>query len=322
MLDLDNLRNVKLSKSPKAQRFVGRLMRHLDYKLPKKTEIEFEGLDNLPTDRPIFLAMNHTDRFNYWPLQLGLHLEKKGYTATWVKGKYYENSVMARFLGSVNGIPLPSRGYVITTQFRDQLGRPPEAEEYRALRTLINAGAWDAAPTPEARQFVDSKGGDAAFTRWFEDLWADMMAEVVAINRRAFDLGLYVLVFPQGTRSIKLSKGHVGLAQMSQHLGADIVPIGCNGSDRLYPGNSPLSKGGRVLYRVGEPLTLDGEAIGQYRIQDHFVPFSRSAEELHGDKFRAITDVMMDRINDLLDPEYQYSEDQASDGVEAMNRFI
>lgn len=36
-----------------------------------------------------------------------------------VKGKYYENPFIAAFMDSMNNIPLPSRGYVITTRFRE-----------------------------------------------------------------------------------------------------------------------------------------------------------------------------------------------------------
>ncbi|MFN3201352.1 MAG: lysophospholipid acyltransferase family protein [Bradymonadia bacterium] len=323
MIDPDYLRTVKLTGDAKFMRLVGRFLRHVDHRIPKKTKVTFEHLERLPPPgRPIILAMNHTDRFNYWPLQLGLHMQKKGLTATWVKGKYYENKVMASFLSACNGIPLPSRGYVITTEFRRIAERPPESDEYRSLRTLVDEGAWDGDFTSMARRFVNAHGGPEAFKVWFEDLWSRMIEEVTRLNQRAFQLGLYLLVFPQGTRSIRLSRGQIGLVQMAQHLNADIVPVGCNGSDKLYPGNSPFSKGGTVHYRIGEPMKLDSEDLAQFRVHEPFVPFSPAAKEKHGDKFRGLTDLMMDRINDLLDPEYQFSDDQSSDGVKEMNRFV
>jgi len=150
-----------------------------------------------------------------------------------------------------------------------------------------------------------------------------MMAQVTRLTREALDRHrLNVLVFPQGTRSKRLPKGHTGLVQMAQHLGRTIIPVGCNGSDEAYPGSSPFSKGGHLVYRIGQPLAIDGPELLPHRVTTPFTPFSSEATEAHGEEFRAATDVVMDRINDLLDPEYQYSPDKASDGVEEISRFV
>ena len=74
---------------------------------------------SLEPGRSTILAMNHTDRYNYWPFQFQLWRQGRGFTATWVKGKYYENPFIAAFMDANNNIPLPSRGYVITTRFRE-----------------------------------------------------------------------------------------------------------------------------------------------------------------------------------------------------------
>ena len=93
---------------------------------------------------------------------------------------------------------------------------------------------------------------------------------------------------------------------MTQKLGLDIVPVGCNGSDKCYPGNTPFSRGGTITYKIGKPIEIEGPEIKQYRITENFIPFSRKAEEQYGQRFRAITDIVMERINSLLDPEYQF----------------
>ena len=112
------------------------------------------------------------------------------------------------------------------------------------------------------------------------------------------------------------------MSTRAMHLGAAIVPIGCNGSDRVYPGNAPFAKGGRIVYRFGPPLLPDGPELAPFRVQQAFRPLSREASREHGAAFQAATDVLMERINDLLDPPYQWSSDQTSDGVGGVDRFM
>ena len=326
MLDLERLRRIKLSREPLGQRIVANLLLLPDYTFPRRTEIVLEGAHNLPSEGPTFLAMNHTDRYNYWPLQYRLYREGLGFTATWVKGKYYENAFIARFMEATNNIPLPSRGYVITTEFRKQHQRLPEQHEYRVLRDLVDGERGDdAAELPEGKSAaVRALVGDnvRAFLARFDALFAAMIDEVIALNRQAAcELGLYVLVFPEGTRQKRIGQGHAGLAQMTQHLGATIVPIGCNGSDRLYPGNSPLSKGGRVLYRIGEPLRVDGPELAPHRVPEHVKPLSAESAR-YEPQYRAITDVVMARIAELVDDEYKPRTGVASDATQGSARFV
>lgn len=326
MLDLERLRRIKLHRRPIGQRLVAELVLRADYRFPRKTEIVLEGVDNIPRDRGVYFAMNHTDRYNYWPFQYQMY--RRGdlrFTATWVKGKYYENRLMAAFLDANNNIPLPSRGYVITTEFRKAMKRVPSEDEYRVLRELIDGERRvdDAtAMPPGLADFLTREGGAERFVERFENHFAAMMGEVVRLTMSALDeLDLNVLVFPQGTRSRRLSRGHTGLMHMAQHTGHAIVPVGCNGSDLAYPGGSPFSKGGRIVYRIGRPLELDGPELGEHRVRERYVPFSRDTQPLEP-RFAAATAVVMDHIDALLDPEYRYSEDQQSDGVKSGRRFL
>lgn len=328
MLDLARLQKIRLRKRPPMQILIAQLILRFDYALPRPTHILLEGTENIPRDRGVFFAMNHTDRYNYWPFQYQLYRQGGNrFTATWVKGKYYENWAMGAFMDSANNIPLPSRGYVITTEFRKAHARVPKEEEYRALRDLVDGSATpeEAAMSggPAVRALLDKGGPAASFPQRFDALFAEMMAQVTRLTRAAlFDLDLNVLVFPQGTRSKRLPKGHSGLMQMAQHLGCAIVPVGCNGSDKAYPGGSPFSKGGRLVYRIGKPLELDGPELAPHRVLTPFVPFSQAASDAHGAQLHAATDIVMDHINQLLDPEYQYADEKTSDGVEAMSRFV
>ncbi len=42
----------------------------------------------------------------------------------------------------------------------------------------------------------------------------------------------------------------------------------------------------------------------------------------HREAFQSMTDVVMDHINELVDPEYRYSQDRSSDGVSGVERFV
>ena len=325
MLDLDRLKKIKLYTRPLGQRLVANLMLRADYRFPKKTEIVLEGVENIPRDRGVYFAMNHTDRFNYWPFQYAMY--RRGdlrFTATWVKGKYYENKWLGAFLDNNNNIPLPSRGYVITTEFRKAMKRVPSENEYRALRSLVDGDGPEALAIggPAIHDFMTRHGSADQFLERFETLFSAMMNEVVRLTRKALEeVQLNILVFPQGTRSKRLSKGHNGLMQMAQHTGHAIVPVGCNGSDFAYPGGSPFSKGGRVVYRIGKPLELDGPELRTFRVTEPYVPFSNASKPFE-ERFSGATAVVMQHINGLLDPEYQFSTDLASDGVEGAKRFV
>lgn len=319
MLDLERLRKLHISRKPWGQLAVANLGLSWDYRLPRRTRIDMEQLDNLP-QRPAMLAMNHTDRYNYWPLQYQLYRARKQFCCAWVKGKYYESAMMGWFMDRCDNIPLPSRGYVLTTEFRRGVGRTPDESEYRALRDLVD-GDGVVAPPPEVRRFLERRGGAEAFRNDYEILWVAMAREVERLSGEAIEAGHHLMVFPQGTRSIRLSKGHVGMMQIVQRLGIDVVPVGCNGSDKVYPGGKPFARGGHIVYRFGEALSIDGPELGPHRVTQEYTPFTPSANPFR-ERFQAATDLVMDRINGLLDPEYQFSADGSSDGVAGVNRFV
>jgi len=323
MLTLERIRSIELSARPKGQLVMASFLLNLDYRLPRPTEIVVEGIENILEAGPCFLAMNHTDRYNYWPFQCQLHLHGR-YTTTWVKGKYYDSALTGWFMDVMGQVPLASRGYVIATAWKQAGLGPLDGDTYRALRDVVDGKA----PVEHALarggmtvEFVRRHGGQG-FAETIQARFLALMDEVMRLNRQAFDLGLYVLVFPQGTRSRRLSRGHTGMMQVAQHLGLPVVPIGCSGSDQVYPGNLPFAKGGRVVYRCGPALQLDGPELGAHRVTAPFMPLTIAATAAHGDAFQAATDVVMDHINDLVDPEYRYAEDKVSDGVSGVDRFV
>ena len=294
-----------------------------NYMLPPKVDVQFEGLENIPTDRPVCFAMNHTDRYNCWPFQWHLLRTRKEFTVTWVKAKYYQNIFLRKFLLSTSNIPLASRGYVISSHFKEQIGRSPTHQEYRFIRNLLD-GRLDIdeeimlQATSECRQFLAPTP-----TQQLQQLNTEfniLSEEVVKLNQRALDLGHHILIFPQGTRSKRLLSGHTGLAQMTQRLKLDIVPIGCMGSERCYDRNIPWARSGSIRYRIGKPLTIMGDKLSPHNIQESFTPFSLDAQLRFGNRFRKITDIVMDEINDLLDEDYRY-DPEATQSVDT-KRFL
>lgn len=331
MLDLDRLDRIRLSARPFFQRFVAGALLTPNYELPPRVKIDLEGADRVP-EEPVIFAMNHTDRFNYWPFQYAWWRRRGRFTATWVKGKYYETPAVGMFMELTNNIPTVSRGYLITKDLLATLGRRPSDAEYEALRALVDAAAKGEELEPDAvidrailtrprsmfgRRFDPKK---ESYARAIEELFRRMMRRFVELNEEARELGLDLLIFPQGTRSIRLSRGHVGLSQIAMHLDRPVVPVGCSGSDRVYPSSSPIARPGRVVYRFGDPIRRDDAAA--WVPTGSFEPFTAEAEAKHQPAFQAFVDDVMQRIDGLVDEPYRFSADGASHGVEGSDRFV
>ncbi|MFB6351324.1 MAG: lysophospholipid acyltransferase family protein [Bradymonadaceae bacterium] len=341
MLDLQRMHHIELSGNPNGQKFLATVMLRPNYQSFPGVDIALEGTDNLP-DEPVIYAMNHTDRYNYWPFQYRLWQDLGRFTATWVKGKYYQNPFMGKFMEWMNNIPVVSRGYLIGRDFKNVTGERPSDEQYRALRRLVNRSAVAAIERAEAGERPAEAELAAIPEAIFEQprsllgldykpdrhRWADRLMEVfeammerfVDLNGEALRKGLDLLVFPQGTRSIRLSRGRIGLAQIALFYDETVVPVGCNGSDRVYPGDSPLAQSGDIVYRIGEPI--GAEERTEFAIEESFEPFTPAAEHRYRDRFQGYVDLVMERINGLLDPRYQFDDEKTSDGVDGARRFV
>ena len=326
MLDLPRMERIRLTARPRVQRVVGWSLLAPNYELPPRVRIDLEHIDRLP-DYPVVFAMNHTDRYNYWPFQYKLWRQLSRFTATWVKGKYYQSSFVGKFMELTNNIPTVSRGYLISRDFLNTMERPPSDEEYQTLRAMVNGEQADASHVPQeilqkprdmlGRPFDPSK---EAYATAVDQLFRAMMRRFVELNAEAFDKGLDVLVFPQGTRSIRLSRGHGGLAQIALKFRRTIVPVGCSGSDVCYPGGSPVARRGHIVYRLGQPISY--EEMAPFHPPRDFAPFTPEAEEEHRECFQGLVDLVMDRINGLVDEPYKYGDASSSDGVRGTARFV
>jgi 1-acyl-sn-glycerol-3-phosphate acyltransferase len=334
MLDLPRLKRIQLMKRPIGQVFFGHTVLAPNYSRLPGIDIEIEGLDKIP-DEPVIYAMNHTDRFNYFPFMYKVWKLLDRYITVWVKGKYYENPIVGTFMELTSNLPTVSRGYIITKDFALTMGRRPKEAEYDTLRALVNA---EAAPDGDPSEVdtseipselfetkrnilgVDFDPNECPYASAINRVFDAMMRQFVRLNERSFELGLDLLVFPQGTRSIRLPKGRIGMMEIALRYQKTIVPVGCNGCDLVYTGSLPIGKKGTIVYRIGEPITYDD--LSEFHIAEPYEPFTAKAEHAYRDKFQGSVDVVMRRINELLDPQYQFSDDLKSTGVRGTARFI
>ena len=335
MLDLARLKRIRLTREPLGQRLVGGVLLYANYNVfPGNVQIDVEGLERIPRE-PVIFAMNHTDKYNYFPFQYYLWKRTGRMTATWVKGKYYESRSVGAFMEWTNNLPTVSRGYILARDFLTTVGRRPTEAEYDALRTWVNSTAAvdseaSATPTGVVPQELLERPRDIlgcpfdpaqqSYAEAVNATYRAMMREFVALHDRAFGCGLDLLIFPQGTRSVTLTRGHIGLAQVALRYKKTVVPVGCSGSDLLYPGESPWAKPGRVVYRIGEPIPYG--SVPACSIDEPFEPFTPAAEHTHRAVFQRYVDYVMDRINELVDPPYQDGEDLDASLVAGTERFL
>lgn len=334
MLDLPRLERINLTARPRVQRAVALMVLMPNYNFAPGVDIVFEGQEKLP-DHPVIFAMNHTDRYNYFPFMYTLWRKQGRFMAVWVKGKYYENPFIATFMELTNNIPTVSRGYILTKDFSSVTGRTPRDDEYRALRRWIEQDLLGegAAAKPQPGSVPDEilvtpremlgRYFDPARETYAEAvnaLFGRMMRRFVEINAQCFEKDLDLLIFPEGTRSIHLSRGHIGISEIALKFQQPIVPVGCSGSDKVYPGGSPIGKKGRIVYRFGEEMSY--ASMKQWHVDEDYEPFTAEAEKKHRDKFQGLADEIMERINDLVDDDYKFKEDGESTGVKGAARFV
>jgi 1-acyl-sn-glycerol-3-phosphate acyltransferase len=315
VISSEHLDNINLRTYSPVQVLLGRFLLIPNYHIFSRVKIIIENYENIPKDETVIFALNHTDRYNYWPFQYKMWRQSKGnlpYTTTWVKGEYYSNILMRKFFDWTNNIPVPSRGYLIREDFRKIVNEKISDMEYRVLRDYASGATTikkvGTEMTENIRKVIKYprkllSGIEIPYTDYIDSYYRQLMARVAEINFRAlFDKNLNVIIFPEGTRSLTLGTGKTGIAHLALKSGKKVVPVGCNGSDRVYSGNLPWAKSGTIVYRVGTPID-PREIVGD--IDRSFVPFSSDAEIKLKDEFREFTQFVMERINELLDKQHR-----------------
>ena len=131
------------------------------------------------------------------------------------------------------------------------------------------------------------------------------MEKVAELSRMAlFEKNLNLIIFPEGTRSVKLAEGRTGLAQLALHTEKRIVPVACNNSEEVYTGSLPFARSGRIIYRVGEPLSVYDQ-LKDHRIGEPFRLFSQESQQRYREQFEGVTRIVMASIEGMLDEKYR-----------------
>ena len=305
MIDSDYLKKIKLATSPIGQQIVAAFLLYPNYRIFANVDIRVENIERIPKDENVIFAMNHTDRFNYWPFQYKLWSMKCfSYTTVWVKGKYYRNALLAKGLDLCNLIPVPSKGYLIEEFYRKKFKQRLDRNVYRAIKDIID-GKYESieAYPKKAAEVLNAFGGQ--FVDLVRGQYELIMERVAELSRMALsEKRLNLIIFPEGTRGAQLGEGRTGVAQLALSTGKKIIPVGCNNSDQLYTGSLPFAKSGQIVYRVGEPLSLDNQ-LRAFAIDEPFKPFSKESQRKHKRQFEEVTRIVMENINKLLDEKYR-----------------
>ena len=164
--------------------------------------------------------------------------------------------------------------------------------------------------TQEVRDLLSDKwdrmsNAGVSFLEFIENNYYAMMEKVAQISLGAlFEKKLSVIIFPEGTRSVTLSEGRSGIAQLALHSEKAVIPVGCNGSEMVYPGSSPIARSGTITYRIGKPMTVH-DHLKEFRIKEKFQLFSKESQQKHKNVFDAATEAIMNNIDVLLDDRYR-----------------
>ncbi|MFB3925292.1 MAG: lysophospholipid acyltransferase family protein [Syntrophales bacterium] len=313
MVNIEHLDRIRLVSSPLVQRILATILLKPNYNLFARVEIEVENMEKIPTDETVIFAMNHTDRYNYWPFQYKLWTMKCfPYTTVWVKAKYYRNAILGKALDWCNLIPVPSMGYLIEEFYKKRFRKRIDSIEYRTIKDFID-GKLGAESLTKLGSEVSILLRENFFD-FIKNYYESVMARVAQLSRSALlEKGLDLIIFPEGTRSLKLAEGKTGIAQLALHTEKKIVPVGCSNCEEVYCWTLPFARSGKITYRVGDPLSVHDE-LRKYRIKEEFSLFSRESQKKYKEKFENVTRIIMERINRIVDEKYKSGEELRAEG--------
>ena len=305
MIDIEYLKKITVVSKPFAHKVIANLLLWPNYHLFANVDIKIENMERIPRDESVIFAMNHTDRFNYWPFQYKLLRAREfPFTTVWVKGKYYKNELLAKGLDICHLIPVPSMGYLIEEYYRRRFNARMDKGLYRTVKDIIEGKIAEFGPKESpALEAIQAMGEN--FAAFVHEQYDGIMEKVAELSRAALlEKRLSVIIFPEGTRSVKLAEGRTGVAQLALNTEKRIVPVACNNSDEVYTGSLPFARSGRITYRIGEPLSVH-DKLEPYRISEPFRLLSRESQKRYKAQFEGVTKIVMESIEAMLDDKYK-----------------
>ena len=138
--------------------------------------------------------------------------------------------------------------------------------------------------------------------------------ESISLARIALDRGSSLVIAPQGVFTSRLTKGRIGGVQFAAALGLPMIPVGVSGMLEAYPNQGLRSIGGTVHLRFGAPVDISLPT-------DH-IPFDKACEVRFAAQLESETQRVMEAINGLLEPAYQWDDNPEGDGIQGVARFM
>lgn len=320
MIDLPYLSRYRVLPSASWQRAVAAV--YLPMEALTRTRMAFEGFS--PPASPVLYASNSSQKYDFTAFRSAMWARSLP-IATITKAKNYHIGWMRRLMEHIGVVPLASKGYVILRDASAVLQRRPTEAEYRALRDHLD-GDTPLSDAPELRALGDMSRDilgvrfDPA-TQTLREAWRGvyraLLGESLRLCREAVAAGHSIHIYPEGTVSSRLGPGRIGAVQFAHALGLALVPVGINGARRAYVGQTPLLRGGEMVFRFGEAYHPDLRAL-----PEDFCAFDPAHERRHRDTLQAATDALMGRIDALLSPELQRRADHVPDGTQGTKRFL
>lgn len=282
-----------------------------------------EGREHLPLT-PALLACNATHRYDPLTFRVAM-LDLGANAATVSKGKNWHDPATAYAARTLGSLPLCSRGYLITMDFLALHGRRPTEAEYRALRDHVDREAplpgmasLEALTTQE--RDVLTCPLDLARRSYREAMLAiywEFQSEFMQQARTVVRAGRHIHMYPQGTVSSRLSEGRTGAVQIAAELGLPIVPVGMSGVRSAFRSlDGPLPARGTITIRLGQAYHLPTDAL-----PPGFRALHPEDEAVHKTTLGRLTGDLMERISDLVSPEYGWAPGRVSDGTRGTERF-
>ncbi len=298
----------------------------VSFKLARGASVRLEGLERLPK-APVIVAMNHTHMMDFLPLRTPLLFKGKTFVS-WVKARNYHNPAMRQFLSYTGNVPICSRGYIIAGDLQQLAGKLEDESVYRALRDHVDKGV----ALPEGPLFDRIQNERRSILGWDFDpststyreaiqaTYYEMMQHALRLTQRGVDRGDHAHIYPQGTRSKQLTPGRNGIIQAAIALNLPILPVGVSRTLEVFKApNSPWPKphSGEIIVRFGEVM-----AIPRDELPYDYRPFHPLDERQHRATLDGHIQDVMQRLNGLLEPEYQWADDLQGSVKQGISRFL
>lgn len=290
------------------------------------SRVTFEGLENLP-QRPVIIAMNHTQFYDFLPLRAPLLFRGRRFSS-WVKARAFREERVKRFLLSTGNIPLCSRGYILASDFYSLFTRRPTEDEYRAMRRHLDHG--ELLPegdvfsrlehTPRAILGRPFSPPEESWRGAMRETYYELMTAAIDHARRCVERGDHIHIYPQGTIAARLISGKIGIIQTAIALDLPILPVGVSGCrEAFYKGTPMVRPNSHMIVRFGAtPYSVPREEF-----PPNFRPFHPDDEPLYRDRLQRHVDIIMEQLNLLLEPDYQWGPDrQSEDAKQGVDRFF